>query len=218
MGVTHGPVKHERPNYSSYRARSRGRVVRRRRLRALVAVVVVVVGAVLLLPLARRAIEHFELPLQYTSIIRQEAAQKRVDPALIAAVIYAETKFYPRTSAAGAVGLMQIEPRTAEFLARRSGGTTFEVSDLSEPDVNIAYGSYYLRYLLDEYGGNKMLALAAYNGGESNVDTWVAQARRQGHALTIGDIPFPETRDYVTKVLTEERNYRRTYPSELGYG
>jgi soluble lytic murein transglycosylase len=184
---------------------------------AVVMAAVVVVGVVLAMPLFRRAVNEFTLPLSYASVIRQQAAEKHLDPALIAAVIYAETKFYPRTSPAGAVGLMQIEPRTAEFLARRSGGTTFEVSDLAEPDVNIAYGSYYLRYLLDEYGGDKMLALAAYNGGESNVDAWLAEARRHGHALTIQDIPFPETRDYVTKVLEEQGNYRRTYPSELGY-
>jgi soluble lytic murein transglycosylase len=175
------------------------------------------VGVVVAAPLFRRAVNEFTLPLSYSDVIREQAAEKHLDPALIAAVIYAETKFDPRTSAAGAVGLMQILPQTAEFLARRSGGTTFQVSDLSEPNVNIAYGSYYLRYLLDEYGGDKMLALAAYNGGEANVDRWIAEARRDGHALTIREIPFPETRDYVAKVLKEQRNYRRTYPSELGY-
>ena len=72
---------------------------------------------------------------------------------------------------------MQILPQTAEFLAHRSGASTFHVSDLGTPEVNIAYGSYYLRYLLDEYDGNKVLALAAYNGGESNVDNWVAATR-----------------------------------------
>jgi soluble lytic murein transglycosylase len=179
---------------------------------------VVVVGVVLAMPLFRRAVNEFTLPLSYSDVIREQAAEKHLDPALIAAVIYAETKFDARTSSAGAVGLMQILPQTAEFLARRSGGTTFRVSDLSEPDVNIAYGSYYLRYLLDEYGGDKMLALAAYNGGEANVDRWIANARRHGHALTIQEIPFPETRDYVIKVLQEQRNYQRTYPSQLGYG
>ena len=80
-------------------------------------------------------------------------------------MIYAETKFDPRTSSAGAEGLMQILPQTAEFLARRSGATTFTVADLGTPQVNIAYGTYYLRYLLDEYGGEKLPAIAAYNGG-----------------------------------------------------
>ncbi len=190
---------------------------RRRAVLVFLTVAVGVVGVVVAMPLFRRAVNEFTLPLSYPDVIREQAAEKHLDPALIAAVIYAETKFDARTSSAGAVGLMQILPQTAEFLARRSGGTTFRVSDLSDPNVNIAYGSYYLRYLLDEYGGNKMLALAAYNGGEANVDSWIANARRHGHALTIQQIPFPETRDYVIKVLNEQRNYRRTYPTELGY-
>ncbi len=112
---------------------------------------------------------------------------------------------------------MQIMPQTAEFLAHRSGATTFTVSDLGSPAVNIAYGSYYLRYLLDEYGQNKILALAAYNAGEANVNRWLAAARAGGRKLTISDIPFPETRDYVRRVLQAQRDYRHTYATELGY-
>src|SRR5579875_2332118 len=127
-----------------------------------------------LLPLAQKAIRDLALPLAYQGIIRDEAARERLDPALVAAVIYAETKFDARTSPAGAEGLMQIEPATAEFLARRSGGSTFTIADLAAPQVNIAYGSYYLRYLIDQYNGNVVLALAAYNAGQTNVDRWVA--------------------------------------------
>ena len=112
---------------------------------------------------------------------------------------------------------MQIEPSTAEFLARKSGATTFTTADLATPQVNIAYGSYYLRYLLDEYRQSKVEALAAYNGGESNVNDWVARARSRGHRFTISDIPFPETRAYVAKVLRAQHDYRKTYPTELGY-
>jgi len=178
---------------------------------------VAAIVVVLAMPLFRAAVNEFTLPLTHQDVIRQQAADKHLDPALIAAVIYAETKFDARTSPAGAEGLMQILPQTAEFLARRSGATTFTVADLGTPQVNIAYGSYYLRYLLDEYGGNKMLAIAAYNGGEANVSKWVADARAQGHALTISAIPFPETRAYVEKVLQAQRDYRRTYASQLGY-
>jgi soluble lytic murein transglycosylase len=150
-------------------------------------------------------------------VIREQAAEKHLKPELVAAVIYAETKFDPRQSSAGAEGLMQILPQTAEFLAHRSGATTFRVSDLGTPEVNIAYGSYYLRYLLDEYHGSTMLALAAYNGGETNVNLWIATARGNGRAMTVSDIPFPQTRAYVEKVLTVERQYRQTYASQLGY-
>jgi soluble lytic murein transglycosylase len=188
-----------------------------RRFFALLALAVVAVAVVAALPLIRRAINHFELPLQYATIIRQQAADKHLDPALIAAVIYSETRFDPRTSSTGALGLMQIEPATAKFLAHRSGGTNFSVADLSTPQVNIAYGSYYLRYLMNEYGGNKIMALAAYNGGETNVDAWVASARRRRRTFTVADIPLYQTRDYVVEVLSKQKSYRSTYAS-LGYG
>lgn len=190
----------------------------RRRLGALLTLVVLVVGAVLLVPLVNRAIQHFELPLAYSSIIRQEAAAKHVDPALIAAVIYAETRFRPRTSPTGAEGLMQIEPATARFLAHRSGGYAFHLADLGTPEVNIAYGTYYLRYLLNAYRGSKVLALAAYNGGETNVDNWLTAARAEHRRLTINSIPIPQTRAYVGEVLNKQRAYRTHYARQLGYG
>ena len=202
------------------RSGRRSNAVRRRRLivATFVAVLVAVVGIPLALPLFRKAVAELTLPLSYSGVIRQQAGDKHLDPALIAAVIYAETKFDPRPSSAGAQGLMQIMPGTAEFLARRSGATTFTVSDLATPRVNIAYGSYYLRYLLDRYGGRVMPALAAYNAGETNVDDWIARARSAGGQLTVYQIPFPQTRAYVERVLQAQQNYRRTYASELGYG
>jgi soluble lytic murein transglycosylase len=198
--------------------RRRQAVTRRRRRRALLvafAAAIVAVAVVLGLPVARKAVNELGLPLHYQDVIRQQAAEKHLDPAFVAAVIYAETKFDARTSSAGAVGLMQILPQTAQFLAHRSGATTFRVSDLGTPAVNIAYGSYYLRYLLDEYHNNKVLALAAYNGGESNVDSWVRAQR--GQRFAIADIPFPETRAYVERVLDVQKQYRRAYASQLGY-
>jgi soluble lytic murein transglycosylase len=191
--------------------------IRRRALLTAGALLLAVIGLVLAAPLFRQAVNDLTLPLADQDIIRAQAADKNLDPALIAAVIYAETKFDPRTSSAGALGLVQIEPATAQFLARRSGGITFTTGDLSKPAVNIAYGSYYLRYLLDHYNGNEMLAVAAYNGGITNVDRWRAQAGGDAHAFTIRDIPFPETRAYVEKVLQAQKDYRRTYATELGY-
>jgi len=207
-----------RHSASGHAARRRSVARRRRRsMLAIGAVLLVAIAVVLSLPLFRKAVNEFNLPLTNADLIRQQAAEKRLDPALIAAVIYAETKFEPRSSSAGAQGLMQIMPQTAEFLARRSGATTFTPTDLGTPQVNIAYGSYYLRFLLDRYGGDNTLALAAYNGGEANVDRWVADARRRGERLSVDAIPFPETRAYVEKVLRAQRDYRRTYPAELGY-
>jgi soluble lytic murein transglycosylase len=181
---------------------------------AAIAVTVLFVGVVA--SMLHQATRNLALPLNDASIIRRQAAEKRLDPALIAAVIYAETKFEPRPSSAGAEGLMQILPSTAYYLARLSGGNSFTASDLAEPSVNVAYGSYYLRYLLDHYGGDEMLAVAAYNGGETNVDRWVAKADAAGRQLSVQEIPFAETREYVQRVLGAQRAYRSTYPRQLG--
>jgi soluble lytic murein transglycosylase len=158
-------------------------------------------------------VRNSALPLSDASIIREQAAAKHLDPALIAAVIYAESKFEPRESSAGAQGLMQILPATAYYLAHLSGGSRFTASDLATPSINLAYGSYYLRYLLNHYDGDEMLAVAAYNGGLANVDRWV---REDGGTLRASAIPFPETREYVQKVLSAQQLYRETYPRELG--
>jgi soluble lytic murein transglycosylase len=174
-------------------------------------------AAVLLLPTFHQAVQQISLPLRHQDIIRQQASDKKLDPALIAAVIYAESHFIDgRTSSAGAKGLMQLTPSTAQFIAHRSGGSQFEVADLGTAQVNISYGAYYLRYLLDRYGENETLALAAYNGGEGNVDRWVAEARSRDSSLTISAIPFGETRLYVRKVLSATRDYRSQYAAELG--
>ncbi len=201
------------------RASARRRAVARRRRRVLAVVAIAATAFVVILtaPLFRKAVTEFNLPLTNADVIRQQAAAKHLDPALIAGVIYAETKFDARPSPAGAQGLMQILPQTAEFLAHKSGATTFTVADLGTPQVNIAYGSYYLRDLLDHYNGKTVLALAAYNGGEANVDRWVEDARRDGKRMTIQAIPFPETRAYVQRVLHAQREYRHTYAGQLGY-
>ena len=163
-----------------------------------------------------QAVRTRGLPLGYVSVIREQATEKHLDPALIAAVIYAETKFEPRPSAAGAQGLMQILPSTAYFLAGLSGGSQFTASDLATPSVNVAYGSYYLKYLLDHYDGNEMLAVAAYNAGITNVDEWVARARSDGAPMGEAEIPFPQTREYVRRVLAAQRDYRSAYGRALG--
>lgn len=174
-------------------------------------------GAALLQPVFDDAVDDLTtLPLSHEAAIREQAGEKRLDPSLIAGVIYAESKFSDATSSAGALGLMQLMPDTAHFIAQRSGGTAFTTEDLSTPEINIAYGSWYLRYLLDRYDGDELLALAAYNGGMGNVDRWVAEAHLRGERLEVADIPFPETRAYVERVLDARREYRRTYPGELG--
>jgi soluble lytic murein transglycosylase len=148
-------------------------------------------------------------PLRYQTIVRTYAQQQRLDPALLAAVIETESKFDPNArSSAGAVGLMQLTPATAQGIATRTHGTKFQLSDLVNPDINVRYGTYYLRLLLDRYDDNERLALAAYNAGEAQVDSWIAE--NEG-------IRFSETRAYVDKVERLKKLYRRVYASELGY-
>ncbi len=156
-------------------------------------------------------IQELTLPLRHEDIIRQQAAEKGVDASLIAAVIYAESRFSDQTSAAGARGLMQITRDTANYIEKSSGGTTFSFNDLADPDINIRYGTFYLRELLGRYDGNEVAALAAYNAGPGNADAW------GGSAMGIDDIGFPETRAYVEDVLDKKDLYRRKYAKELGY-
>jgi peptidoglycan lytic transglycosylase len=205
------------------RARPRGAPPRRRallrRIAWLLAAVVVAGAAVaaIVAPGVDKAVKEIALPLRHEDIIRQQAADKGLDPALIAGVIYTESRFRDQTSHAGAKGLMQLLPSTADDIARKSGGTAFVQGDLADPQVNIAYGSWYLRYLLRRYGGNDVLAIAAYNAGEGKVDEWIFNARHRGEAFDRArHIPFPETRHYVEQVLEMRAKYRERYGRELG--
>jgi len=148
-------------------------------------------------------------PLSYAAIIRGHAAHYRLDPALLAAVIEQESKFdADARSSAGAIGLMQLTPATAEGIAEYTGGHGFVLSDLENPEINVRYGAWYLRHLLDKYKDERT-ALAAYNAGQQNVDRWLAA--HEG-------IQFAETRAYVDRVERLKEIYRRAYASELGLG
>lgn len=145
-------------------------------------------------------------PLEYEDIIRAHGRNYDLDPALLAAVVYVESRFDPNAeSAAGAVGLMQLLPETAEGIALRTGGTRFVVADLRDPEINVRYGAWYLRHLRDRYG-DLDLALAAYHAGQGNVDRWRADG---------SGIGFPETRDYVAEVLRLRRVYADVYSDVL---
>jgi soluble lytic murein transglycosylase len=191
--------------------------IRRRRLTVLTVVLAAALaGIVIGLHPLRQAVEEITLPLRHEDIIRQQARDKGLDPALIAAVIYQESRFKDQTSHAGARGLMQITPDTARFIAKNSGGVRFVQGDLGTPQINIAYGSWYLRYLLTRYGGRTPLAVAAYNAGMRNVDGWVERAGGPDRFDPRSDIPFPETKHYTLNVIDRRRDYARRYSRELG--
>ncbi len=139
-------------------------------------------------------------PLEYEAIVAGHARNYRLDPALLAAVIYQESKFDAGArSPSGAIGLMQLMPATAKGIALRTGGAKFRVADLYDPEINVRYGSWYLRHLLDKYG-TVQRALAAYNGGQGNIDR---------------GIEYAETRAYVAHVLELRAVYRRTWGDDL---
>ena len=145
-------------------------------------------------------------PLEYEQILRTHGANHDLDPALVAAVVYVESRFDTNAeSEAGAIGLMQLLPDTAEGIALRTGGSNFVTADLRDPDINVRYGTWYLEHLYRRYGDMRV-ALAAYHAGQGNVDEW----RRTG-----AGIAFPETRQYVSRVLELSRLYKRVYGSEL---
>jgi soluble lytic murein transglycosylase len=159
-----------------------------------------------------KAIKSLTLPLQHEDIIRQQAKEKGIDAALIAAVIDTESHFTNAESSAGARGLMQVTPEAAKDIARHSGATSFHTSDLSNPEINIKYGTYLLAERIESYDGNVVAALASYNAGPVPVEKW------GGDSMTIDDITYPETRAYVELVLERQKEYREKYASELGYG
>jgi soluble lytic murein transglycosylase len=148
-------------------------------------------------------------PLEYEHIVRGHARNYELDPALLAAVIYRESRFEADArSPSGAIGLMQLLPDTAKGIAVHTGGSRFRVRDLYDPEINVRYGSFYLRRLIVKYGDERS-ALAAYNAGQTNVDRWLEAGE---------EIQFPETRQYVDEVLEARGVYADAYADELGLG
>ena len=150
--------------------------------------------------------ERTRYPLEYEQILRAHGENYGLDPALLAAVVYVESRFDPNAeSEAGALGLMQLLPDTAKGIAVRTGGDRFVVADLRDPEINVRYGAWYLEHLLIRYDDTR-LALAAYHAGQGNVDDWLR---------TGGAIEFPETRDYVDEVTRLRDVYADVYSTEL---
>ena len=153
------------------------------------------------------AVRKAAYPLRYDQAIREASKEYGLKPTFVAAVIRTESRFNPEAkSSQGAYGLMQLLPRTAQFISERSGIQ----GDYRDPRVNIKMGTWYLSYLRGRYSGDETLMLAAYNSGEGRVDGWLAEGRdlRQG-------IPFAETHEYVKNVLAAQKTYEDLYGRNL---
>ncbi|MDR9498635.1 MAG: transglycosylase SLT domain-containing protein [Hydrogenovibrio sp.] len=141
-------------------------------------------------------------PTPYKKPILQAANDNQIDPAWVYGVIRRESAFSADISSpAGAIGLMQLLPRTARYIGRQNGFKKRAYTHLTQPESNIALGSAYLRYLIDKYQGNRVLATAAYNAGPKRVDAWLPQDRPLPADRWVETIPFNETRKYVKAVL-----------------
>lgn len=160
---------------------------------------------------ARPALLKTRYKLEYSSLILAEAEKNNLDPSLVAAVIFCESGYRPEaTSRVGAKGLMQLMPATAAEVAENLGMETYEEEKLTQPEVNIALGCWYLRFLIDELQSEKA-AIAAYNAGPGRVRSWLKEygADEEGCPLYI---PYPETDKYVQKVTAARRMYAKLYP------
>jgi soluble lytic murein transglycosylase len=170
--------------------------------------------AVLVAACSSQAVWRVLYPMPYPGVVYAASQRYGVKPWLVAAVIRAESKGHADAlSGRGAIGLMQIMPATGAWAATHMGINDFSSADLRNPATNVAIGTWYLRGLLDRYHGNLALALAAYNGGEHNVDRWLASRQWVGAQGTEEQIPFGQTRDFVRSVLASYEAYHRLYPS-----
>ncbi len=177
-----------------------------KKLLALLGIVVAAASVAYLWHSPPDAVQRIRYPLHYRPIVTGHARNYRIDPALLAAVIDAESKFRANAkSSSGAIGLMQLLPSTAHGIAVHTGGSRFETQDLYDPEINVRYGSWYLRHLLDKYGDERT-ALAAYNAGQDNVDRWMASG---------SGIRFSETRAYVARVEDLKQIYRDVWGPQL---
>ena len=150
-------------------------------------------------------------PLVYWDSIRKYSAQHDLDPYLIAALVAQESTFDAGVrSSANAWGLMQLVPSTGRKLAR-SLGLRFTMASLTNAEINLRLGTLYFSQLVSQFGGT-YYALASYNAGDSRVTRWKSERPGLDEDEFIDDIPFPETQNYVKRILGTAEDYRRLYP------
>lgn len=179
------------------------------RRRILEMVVLFVIGSIILVKLLEVG-SQMAVPYDYDEYIEKYSKAYQVDKALVAAVIYQESRYRPDAeSRVGALGLMQVMPDTGAWIAGKLKEDFSKVM-LKDPETSIRYGTWYLSYLLERYDGNLRSALAAYNAGPGSVDRWL-QSDRYAKDGELTEIPFKETREYVAVVLSMRETYRRTY-------
>lgn len=156
-------------------------------------------------------------PVYYEDIIGRYSREYGIDPFLVTSIILVESGFQEHAqSTKGASGLMQLMPDTARWVASQLGYPQFDEKKLFDPNLNVQLGTWYLASLYRQFG-DWVIALAAYNGGHGNVQKWLDEARWSGEAETVEDIPFGETRFYVSRVVRTYGWYHRIYRGDWEY-
>ncbi len=151
-------------------------------------------------------IKHL-FPMPHYEIVATAAAENDISPALLYALIKAESNFDAAAeSKKGAKGLVQMMDETAKWCAEKAG---LPLTDILKPEENIPLGTYYLAYLLKMYDGDETCAIAAYNAGHGRVDGWLSDLRYSPDGKTLSEIPFPETERYVKKVTLYKKVYEK---------
>lgn len=170
-----------------------------------------VVCMVALLSYGVFTLAHRLYPVHHVKEITTYAAEYNLDKDLVYAMIKTESNFnHEAVSGKRATGLMQIMEPTGRWIAEQ-WGEPFDVSSLSEPETNIRMGCFYIAYLMEMYQGNKKCALAAYNAGHANVDSWLKNKKYSKDGKNLLVIPFPETEKYVNQVIQNEKIYDYLY-------
>lgn len=186
----------------------------RKQMTLLVLLTILVIGAIVLY-MNLNSIWKWLYPMKYEELVFKYADQFDNDPYLIEAIMYRESRFDPNArSPKGAIGLMQIMPDTAEWIAQHLNVSGFTPDALYRPEVNIYFANWYLANLSKEFNGNLVLILAAYNGGRGNVQKWMSERNWSGEVHEIDQIPFPETQKFVKSVLTLYQRYLQLYEGE----
>lgn len=167
---------------------------------------------ILVTSLGSRQILKWMYPLYHYDVIEQNALTFQVDPMLVAAIVRVESKFNENNvSHAGAIGLMQLMPETAQWIADQSGLAYSSPEDLAKPNTNIRLGSWYVSYLEKRFEGNRVAALAAYNSGPSRVEKWLKEGTWDGTIEHLEQLPVGETRHFVQRVLYNYERYKEIY-------
>lgn len=178
---------------------------------------IVILALLLLLLINAGDIGRFFFPIPYRQMIFREAAGAGLDSCLVAAIVKTESNYNPgAVSVKGARGLMQIMPETGKWVAGNKGLQGFDPDLLFNPEYNVKIGVWYVSELYREYHGDTILVLAAYNAGRGNVNKWLTQNNWAGDRGSIDQIPFPETRQFIRKVLFYQQAYRYLYSGALG--